>query len=136
LSRIISSNNYLRTRAESDRAYLNVSSWLRLFQNDFIPSPSSQFLDFIESTFPGYAPLGLVDAFGAPLKLSDGSFYLPCAPQEFTPTNNATEKAYGFFLTVAGEVVMSGRFGVPAPIINGIAVGVNLVVLVQEPVVP
>jgi hypothetical protein len=95
----------------------------RLFANNFTPTPSSVWSDFVEASFPGYAALAM------PSAVDDG---LNAAPMDvwtfatltFGPYAVPAGPVYGYWidfinpLTLARQSLWSQRFDVPFAWIN------------------
>lgn len=113
MSVVVNSNFSVLTNLENLIDLLQAPYSLRLFGNDFIPTPASVIADFIEGPFFGYARQVLTGNFNAPIKIRDG-FYASVSNQ-FTfafaaPTDTLS---YGWWVSNDVEVLLSGRFDVP-----------------------
>ncbi len=77
--------------------------FLHLYQNDFGPVRNTVVADFVESTFPGYAPLELVDSTWLdPIIIGTvASTTYGAGPVTFTPEYDTGEPVFGYYVTTA-----------------------------------
>lgn len=95
-----------------------VSIKIKLFQNNFTPSPTSVLADFTEATFDGYAPVTVLAAAYPPSRtMPDGStLALFSSVADFEDSGNVTPNTiYGAYITdTAGTfLLLSVRFDTP-----------------------
>lgn len=108
----------VRLRTELDDIKINTldGGKLKLFKNDFTPTPATVIGDFIEADFSGYAAKTIA-AFGAVHTNPDGSAEVASPLEQFDHSGGAVSNlVYGWwFETAAGVLIMSERFA-SAPI--------------------
>jgi len=84
---------------------------LRLFRNDFQPTPATLASSFMEANFAGYNPVLLTGELTPPAKVQDGFWESLSDLYEFTPPAAPPGNViFGAYLTLAGVAVASGRF--------------------------
>jgi len=87
---------------------------LRLFRNDFQPSPATLAGSFLEANFVGYNPVLLTDQLTVPAKVQDGFWESLSDLYAFTPPAAPPGNIiYGAYLTLDGVAVASARFDQP-----------------------
>ena len=97
------------------------SNWLRLYVNDFTPSPASTDpVVFIEATYPAYAQLALLGSWSAPLRVTPGVWQISSGPWTFaTNGGGVAVTIHGWYLVRDTTVVMAERFPTPMVIQPG-----------------
>lgn len=126
---IVASNALLRKRSETFRTYLNSGMSLRLFANQFTPTPADKLASFVESGFPGYLRVNLDNQFQAPAKVKDGLYETKTLTQSFTCTGATNQVAWGWFITDGVDVLLSRPFIVGVEMAPGKSV--ELIIKVQ-----
>jgi len=107
--------NWLR-----DRWSVGLGATLRLFRNDFQPSPGSQLLDFQECNWPEYSPVLLLNQLG-PVTLSTVGNY-SCSSPIFIfipPAGGVGNNVYGAFIRKENNVEAFQRFNEPIAMVPG-----------------
>lgn len=107
---ISASNAVLEQVAGGLRASLNWGHVLRLYVNDYEPTPASVLSDFAEATFPGYAEFDLTDQWEDVYKIVDGEYQFATPVIPFLSTGASVEVVYGWFIVGGSKVKLSGRF--------------------------
>jgi hypothetical protein len=84
----------------SIRGQLNASNLsLRLFQNDWTPSPDDDTADYVQATFNGYLALALTD-FGASFLNANLKAEIDAPAKTYTQTGAAiVNTIYGYYVT-------------------------------------
>lgn len=113
MSALITSNSLLQYQATSVFQLLNSDVWLRLFKNDFVPGPANELGDMIEATFPGYAPIHLINLWLAPVKVRNGVYAIRLPEKDFLATSGNGSMVYGFYVSRGPALLCSGRFDTP-----------------------
>jgi hypothetical protein len=104
--------------ADYYRGNLTLQEWLngltlRCYQNPFVPVRTSVTADFLESTFPGYAPVAFSAWDSGAFDAADNLMYTH--PEiDFGTTAAAAEFIQGVYATNAGGLTMFGE-ATPAP---------------------
>jgi hypothetical protein len=109
----VASNYFLSARATTLQTLLNSGQTLRLFQNNFSPTPASVLASFTEASYSGYAGLSLSAAFGAPTKIVDGEYQIASANQTFNGPASGSQVVYGWYVSDGTGVQFSGLFSSP-----------------------
>lgn len=129
---IIDSNVQLQAIMDYIRGtFLNTAnSYVRLFKNNFTPTPASVFADFTECDFIGYAAVQINSKFGTPYKVIDGKYQTDSSAFTFTQTSGSAQTAYGWYLTwydgVTTTVRKSGVFVSPLSFAPGASFNIQL----------
>lgn len=104
---------------------------LNLYQNDVTPNRDTVLAAFVESTFPSYLPVDLIDSLWQPPFSSSGiarTQYTP-DPVVWTPGSDTGEPVYGFFLTFAGGTKLLWSQRLDAAVVPTTLVPVTLLLL-------
>lgn len=87
---------------------------LRLFRNDFDPTPDSVAGDFMEANYAGYNAVLLGGELTAPAKVAAGWYESVSDQYLFPPPTVAPGNiVYGAWVTYLGDAVAAGRFAAP-----------------------
>jgi len=87
---------------------------LRLFRNDFSPTPATLASAFMEANWTGYNPVLLTGQLSAPAKAADGFWESLSDLYRFDPPAAPPGNiVYGAYLTLLGVAVASTRFDAP-----------------------
>jgi hypothetical protein len=108
------------------RNELNVGHSLRLFSNNYIPVPNSSFLDFQESSFPGYARWNLNGVFEPQLKVRNGEWAIRSPQHTFTCTGASPFAVFGWWMVKNGLVKFAWRFPALVSLGPGVDIPVKL----------
>lgn len=102
--------------SETLRTHNLMNLTLHLFVNDITPMPDSVTTDFVEASFPGYAPISL-SSWGAVTKDSDDVYSADHPAVSFTlSSSSGGQNIYGWFMTLNSEVYEAAR-DINAPIV-------------------
>lgn len=104
---------------------------LRLYQNDYTPTPATVLADLTAATYSGYAAEAI--AFAGPVIGSDGKIRLVSVGALFQPTSSTvTNTVFGWYITNTGGTVLlaAGRFESPVPMM-GVTSGVEVTPAIQ-----
>jgi len=102
------------------------SPQLRLYRNDLPLTEELVTTDFVEANFIGYAPISLVDEWGAPVKSSDGVWSARTRVFTFpAPAVDPGNRIFGAFVTVNSEWVSAESFAAAIDVLPG-GVGFSL----------
>jgi len=107
------SNALLKDRAEKLRTLFNSDHTMRIFANDFIPTPASVLADFTEASFTGYSPVPMLNKFKPPAKIKDGIYEIAAPGHVFLCTGGPPQTVYGVYLSNGIDVQMFERFSKP-----------------------
>lgn len=119
MSALVASNALLLNRATSLRTLLNSGHFLKLFRNNFLPTPADSLGSFVEADFGGYASVDLTGQFGAPLKVVDGEYQIATPAYTFSCTGAPNNSVYGAYVTDGFDVKYSFVFAAPIIVSNG-----------------
>lgn len=110
-------NARLTAMLSQERSVLTGSGCiLRLFTNDFQPTPASAIADFIEATFTGYASQSLGTDWTAAAIISPGVARMNTSIRTFSFTGGSgSQTIYGFYAvnTAVTSLMFSKRFASP-----------------------
>lgn len=115
-------NTLLEARANSLAAIFNGLSTLytlRLFQNIFLPTPATPLSSFVQSTFPGYAPIGLAGSFGSAVRVQDGQWEISSPIFGFGNTGSSSATVQGWYIDDGTNMVACQAFTTPVTITAG-----------------
>jgi hypothetical protein len=126
----VASNALLDARAGTLRTLLNSSHTLRLFKNNFTPTPASILSAFTQADFTGYASVSLASQFGAQTKIVDGEYQINSGTYTFTWTGGSDQTVYGWYIDDGTDVKFSQTF--PSAILMTTGVSFTLQVNPQE----
>jgi len=106
---IVASNDLLKERSEKMRTLFDSNHALRLFRNDFQPTPKHAVGNFSEATFAGYARINMGGKWHLVFKVIDGEWQFSSDDVFFTATAGANETVFGWYLVGDGKVKLSAR---------------------------
>lgn len=106
---IVASNELLKERSEDMRTLFDSAHALRLFTNDFKPTPASKIGDFAEATFPGYAAVAMAGKWKPVFKVIDGEYQFSSKEVTWQATAANQQLIFGWYLTGSGKVKLSCR---------------------------
>lgn len=93
---------------------------LRLFRNDFDPTPASVTADFMECNWDNYLDKLLLGELPAAAKVEDGHYESVSDPFPFfPPTTGSGNMVYGAYVTFDGITRAAERFAAPLPMVIG-----------------
>ncbi len=121
------SNYHLNLQTAALRAVLNIGHTLRLFKNNFTPTPANVLSDFTQADFVGYAGQSLNGVFAAQTKITDGEYQTQAASQTFAFSSGSAQTVYGWYIDDGVGVRYSYHFDNPV----NMTAGVSLVITVQ-----
>ena len=108
---------------------LTATQHVRLYQNDYAPSPTSLLADFVAATYDGYAAAAITPATW-PIFLQGISQAVAVGPGlVFSPTGSTTPNLiYGYYVTdnTGARLLWAERFAEPK-VLNGVTTGFTLV---------
>lgn len=113
------SNPLLLARSTSLQTLLNSGHTLRLFVNNFIPTPSTPLSSFTEASFPGYAGISLAGQFAGPTLVQDGQYMLTTPVLTFACTGLPGQTIYGWYVDDGTNMVACQLLTTPFPITQG-----------------
>jgi hypothetical protein len=122
---LVASNGWLFQRAKAAQELLNSNHVMRLFGNDYAPTPESAEIDFIEATFPGYARWNMTGVWKDPLKVQSGNYAIRSARHTFVCVGPTAFTVYGMYILEGTFVKFSARFPSPIPMGIGAIVTVS-----------
>jgi hypothetical protein len=109
---------YLGTRQLID--LLNgAPSFLRLYQNPFVPTPGTNRLTFIECNFTGYLPVLLTGFLPLPSKQLDGFFASQVPGCTFTNSGFLDTVIAGYYVSSGTDWFLAGAFDSPYTLVAG-----------------
>lgn len=93
------------------RAWLNsIATRIRLYQNDYTPTPDSGTGSFVAPTFPGYGGFLPVGAWSVSTLNANGEAVITAAVQVWTQTGpTPANTIYGYYLTSAADDYLWGE---------------------------
>lgn len=104
----------LQINAVRTRFNAAAGSLLRLFKNNFTPTPESVIGDFVEADFDGYDDVDLEADWSEPTRVEAGHWMMETSEYQFDPpAMGDPQTIYGAYLVHDGEVVQSKRFANP-----------------------
>jgi hypothetical protein len=106
---MLTHNNTLFQQSNFLRGRLIGGVSLRLFINDFIPSPADNIAAFHEAGFSGYARVGLTGLLSPVFKVLDGLYEFDMSEADFACNGPTHQTVFGFFIADAGDVLFSQR---------------------------
>ena len=114
---IVNSDWWVSEQAAWSRAkQLAEGATLRLFSNNFTPTPASVVADFTEATFSSYNAVDLTGIWGAPTQVVAGDYLHVTSFAEFTSDDGTGQQIYGWYITNdTPRVIHSGLL--PAPVL-------------------
>jgi len=127
LGEIVASNDLLSERANELRDAFDLGHALRLFQNDIEPVPKMKIVDFMESSYPGYARISMVGKWRPVFKVIDGQYQFSSFEITFGADAASVEVAHGWYLVGNGKVKLSCRLPFP----NVMTLGGNVTVRID-----
>lgn len=77
------------------RSQLTIGSTLRLYANDYTPTPLDTWGSFTEASFTGYAAVSLVGLYPTPVAVVPGQWEMSMPSQIFNCSGGAGETVYG-----------------------------------------
>lgn len=107
---LVASNALLADRIASLRTLLNSGKTLRLFVNNFTPTPVNIRSDFTEASFVGYAGQSLSSDFAAGVKIIDGEYQSSSTTHTFSCTSGSSQTVYGWYIDDGTDVFLSNKF--------------------------
>lgn len=107
---------------------LNVNHALYLFSNNYIPGPNSQWIDFQEASFPGYARWNLNGVFPPFFKVQEGEYAIQSPVHTFTCTGASSLAVFGWYIVNQGLVRYAYRFPELISLGPGVEVSVRVTV--------
>jgi len=113
MAQIVASNAFLNDRAGALRTLLNSSHTLRIFKNNFTPTPANVLADFTEATYTGYAGVSLAGDFAAQTKIQDGEYQTQSTSHTFGPNSGTAQTVYGWYIDDGTNVKLSFKFDNP-----------------------
>jgi len=125
-SGIVATNTCVQFVIGQLRNQLNADHSLRLFSNNYIPGPNSTFVDFAESSFPGYARWNLNGVFAPQIKIQEGEWATISPTHVFTCTGASSEAVFGWYIVNQGLVRYAYRFPELVSLGTGIEVAVKV----------
>jgi hypothetical protein len=128
MSALIASNLLVQQSANWLYGVLGNFCHLKLFKNNFVPTPASVLTDFAEATFPGYFEISLLGQFANPVLLTNGLCQIQMVSQSFTIGAPGLETIYGAYLEQFGQVLLSWNFDTPIDTSTPGAIPVGLLV--------
>jgi len=129
---IIDSNKQLQDVIDYIRGtFLNTAnSYVRLFKNNFTPTPANVVGDFTEATFTGYAAVQVNSKFGSPYKVIDGEYQTDSSAFTFSCSGGSSQTVYGWYLTFFDGAVTtvrkSGVFTTPFVMTTGASFNIQI----------
>jgi hypothetical protein len=87
--------------------------YLRLYGNDFVPTPASVLSNFTESNFTGYNAILLAGKFGPVTKVTDGEYETDSPVFVFVCTSGGPQLVYGCYISDGANLITSINFGSP-----------------------
>jgi|KBSMisStaDraftv2_1062788.scaffolds.fasta_scaffold26870_3 hypothetical protein len=98
---IVDSNKALQLMIDYLRGTLlnTANTYLRLFKNNFTPTPASVAGDFTEADFTGYAAVQVNSKFGSPYKVIDGEYQTDSSAFSYSCSGGSSQNLYGWYLT-------------------------------------
>lgn len=113
------SNALLVARAGTLATLLNNGHKLKLYSNNYTPTPSSPITAFVECNFQGYLAADLTGAFGAPSFVVDGQYQISTGFFTYTCSGGAGQTAYGWWIDDGTNLKMAQQFDTPVSITLG-----------------
>ena len=95
----VASNQWLSDRINQAVTDINTGHVLRLFKNNFTPTPGSLYTDFVESTFGGYSTLSFTGSFATPVLIIPGEYQSSGPTWSFSWASGPDEVCYGWWIT-------------------------------------
>lgn len=129
---IIDSNKTLQLVIDYLRGTLlnTANSYVKLFHNNFTPTPASVLGDFTEATYTGYAAIQVNSKFGSPYKVIDGEYQTDSSAFSYSCTGGSSQTVYGWYLTwfdgSTTWVLKSGVFSTPFVMTTGASFNIQI----------
>lgn len=101
MSDIVLSDITIQDKTDYYRSLLLVSPYavLRLFQNNFTPTPANVLSDFVEATFQGYASINLMGHLGAKSQIQAGEWHFFSDVFTYSaPLSGSPQTIYGWYV--------------------------------------
>lgn len=92
---------------------------LKLFANNFLPTPASPIASFVEATFQGYLGVDLTNQFGAAAKVQDGQYQTSTPFFTFNCTGGAGQQIFGWWVDDGANMKLAQSFDAPITITPG-----------------
>jgi len=124
---LIVNNTLVQFAIANIRNELNVGHAMRLFVNDYTPTPASTVLDFQEASFPGYARWNLDGVFPPQVKVRDGFWAFATLYHTFLCVAASSQTVYGWFIIKDFLPKVAYRLPTPVPLGFGVNVTVRVV---------
>lgn len=118
MARVVLSDATVAQKCDFYRGLLqNSPTYLRLFQNNFVPDPSNLLSDFVEATFLGYAAVDISPTQGAKSQIQPGEYHWFSGVYTYAaPSGGPPQTIYGCYIEVHVPTVRlfgSARFDSP-----------------------
>jgi len=124
----VTADGALQVVLEQMKAGFMPPSTLRLFGNNFTPTPDSHLFDFIESTYNGYGRQSLQFDLNPIQRVANGVYEFSVDQKTFTSLAVQPQNVFGWYIASDDGWVYAGRFLNPIGISVGTPVHVNIVV--------
>jgi hypothetical protein len=99
---------------------------LRIFSNDFTPTPGSDLSTFTEANFDGYAAKDPTGTWGVPFKVLNGLYQSDGQIWTWTGATTANQTVYGWYIDDGTFVYLSRRFNAPILVLPDVVFSVQI----------
>lgn len=103
---------------------------LRLFTNNFQPTPGTNVAQFSEASFAGYARKNLASVFNAPVKVQDGAYSITSDPFSFLPAASSPTMVQGWYIQDINNWLFAAQFLTPEAVIDSVPIAFTIQLII------